>query len=250
MLFDNPRGHYHFLKGIDPYSCGVIADPGYEIVHVVLEDPLPWRQGFERVDAHLREIGRDRSALCGMELRSPEPFTMQGFIQFNQTYCAVLKEWDLYIGDLNPVARTNVAPLFDPPAAPVLHGFSCIVPAPAATRPTLVVAGAGEVVRGGALKEENILRCGETSTEAMREKAAYVIDVMEERLRGLGGTWDLINAVDVYTIHPLDGLVEDVVLSRLGPAGRHGIRWFKTRPPVRDIEFEMDMRGVRQEVCI
>ncbi len=250
MLLANTKGHYHFLKGIDPYSCGVVADPGYEIIHVLLDTPLPWRQGFECVDAHLAKAGCERHALCGMELRSPKPFTMQGFIDFNATYCEVLKEWDLYVGELNPVARTNVAPLRDPPETPVLHAFSHVVPAPSGTRPTLVVAGAGEVTRGGTLKEEYILRLGETSAAAMREKAAYVMDVMEKRLLGLGGTWNLLNAVDVYTVHPLDGLIEEIVLERMGPARRHGLRWYHTRPPVEDIEFEMDMRGVCRELVI
>ena len=84
MLIAKSEGHYHFLKGIDPYSCGVIADPGWEIVHVTLEQAVPWRQGFDRVEAHLQEVGRDRQALCGMELRSPAPFTMAGFIAFNR----------------------------------------------------------------------------------------------------------------------------------------------------------------------
>ena len=51
MLIAHPKGHYHFLQGIDPYSCGIIADPGYEIIHVTLAEALPWRAGFERVDA-------------------------------------------------------------------------------------------------------------------------------------------------------------------------------------------------------
>ena len=81
-----------------------------EIVRVVLAEPLPWREGFERVDAYLAAEGCDRVALCAMELRSPAPFTMQGFIDFNREYCAVLKAWGLYVDELNPVARTNVAP--------------------------------------------------------------------------------------------------------------------------------------------
>ena len=148
MLIAKSEGHYHFLKGIDPYSCGVIADPGWEIVHVTLEQALPWREGFDRVEAHLQEVGRDRQALCGMELRSPAPFTMAGFIAFNRDYCRVLKAWDLYVGELNPVARTNVAPLFDPPGEPVLHAFSYTVPALVDTSRTLVIAGAGELREG------------------------------------------------------------------------------------------------------
>lgn len=248
MLIAHPQGNYHFLQGIDPYSCGVVADAGYEIVHVTLQHPLPWRQGFGRVEAHLQELGRWRYALCGMELRSPTPFTMQGFIDFNKEYCVILQEWDLYVDGLNPVARTNVAPPHDPPQSPVLHGFSYTVPAQD-VGPTLVVAGAGEV-REGILEEDRILHNGDTSAAAMRDKAVYVMQVMEERLRGLGGEWGWINMVDIYTIHPMDELLEEVVLSRMEGARRHGVRWYYTRPPVVDIEFEMDMRGVRQELVI
>ena len=124
MLIANVRGHYHFLTGIDPYSSGTIADARYEIVHATLERAVLWREGFERIDAHLYGAGQDRYALCGVELRSPAPYTMQGFIAFNRGYCDLLKAWDLYVEDLNPVARTNVAPLYDPPGEPSLHGFS------------------------------------------------------------------------------------------------------------------------------
>lgn len=39
-LIDNPKGNYKFLSGIAPYSCGVIAMPGYEIIRVKLQDPI------------------------------------------------------------------------------------------------------------------------------------------------------------------------------------------------------------------
>lgn len=249
MLIAKPEGHYHFLKGIDPYSCGVIADSGWEIVHVTLEQALPWRRGFERIEAHLHEVGRDRQALCGIELRSPAPFTMAGFIAFNRGYCRVLRAWDLYVGELNPIARTNVAPLFDPPEEPVLHAFSYTVPAAVDAPQTLVIAGAGEL-REGVLVEQGIVRCGDTGEDAMREKVSYVVDVMVERLFGLGGSWGLVDVVDVYTVHSLDGLVEDILFNRIEPAQRHGFRWHFTRPPVVDIEFEMDMRGVRRDLVI
>lgn len=249
MLIQHPQGHYRFLKGIDPYSGGVIANVGYEIIHVVLEQPLPWRQGFEKIDAHLRVAGRDRYALCGVELRSPAPFTLEGFVAFNWGYCALLHEWDLYVGDLNPVARTNVAPLYDPPTQPMLHGFSYTSPSLISSRPTLVVAGAGEL-QEGLLTNEGIIRRGEISPEAMREKAFYVMEVMEARLKALGGAWEMINTVDIYTVHPFEEWVEEIILNRMGAAKRHGIRWYHSRPPIVDIEFEMDMRGVRQEIII
>ena len=52
-LVDNPKGNYRFLTGIAPYSSGVVAMPGYEIVYTVLQQPLPYRQGFDLIDPHL-----------------------------------------------------------------------------------------------------------------------------------------------------------------------------------------------------
>ena len=46
MLRDVPGGGYRFLPGIEPYSSGAVALPGYEIVHVTLCAPVPWRDGF------------------------------------------------------------------------------------------------------------------------------------------------------------------------------------------------------------
>jgi len=34
------------------------------------------------------------------------------------------------------------------------------------------------------------------------------------------------------------------VIVALGPAAIHGITWHLSAPPIIDIEFEMDMRGV------
>lgn len=249
MLLEHPRGNYHFLRGIDPYSCGVVANPGYEIIHATLEQSLPWRKGFERVASYLDELNLDRDALCSMELRSPTPFTMQGFIDFNGDYCAVLRDWGLFVDGLNPVARTNIAPVHQPPAEPHLHAFSYVVANPTIERKTLVVAGAGEVIEG-ILEEERIIRAGDTSQESMREKATYVMRVMEERLLGLGGSWDLIDTVDIYTIYPLVDLYSELILPQMGPAVRHGSRWYYSRPPVVDIDFEMDMRGVVTDLVV
>ena len=248
MLIPNPQGHYHFLKGIEPYSAGVIADPGFEIVHVTLRDQdVDWRNGFDLIEARLQTEGVERSALCGVELRSPAPFTMPGFISFNDGYCNVLKQWGLYIGDVNPVARTNVAPQYSPPESPILYGFSYVVPTDEPVPSTLVIAGAGEL-RDGILDERGIVRAGDTGPEAIAEKAAFVMKVMEERLHGLGARWDLLQVINVYTVHPIDDIAERVILNRLGPARSRGIQWHRSFPPVDGIEFEMDMRGVRQEL--
>ena len=249
MLLPNPAGRYHFLKGIDPYSSGVIADPGFEIVHVILRDQPPWRLGFERVDSYLAEQGLDRPALCGVQLRCPRPYSIEGFLRFNDEYRGLLADWELLLDGLNPVARTNVAPSREPPREPRMFAFSHTAPAAAGLPPSLVVAGAGEL-RGDVLEASAIVRRGDTSGEGMRDKAACVMDVMEERLRGLGAGWDLVDQVNVYTVHPLDGFLEEVLLERLGPARRLGLHWHHTRPPVEEIEFEMDLRGVHRVLML
>src|SRR5437763_1804764 len=149
MLRDHPTGSYRFLPGISAFSSGVIAMPGHEIVHATLGTPLPWRDGFALVERHLRAQGRTRTALCGIELRSPKPFTFDGFAKFNEGYRALLGEWGILVGDDNPIPRTNVAPVFVPPGEPSLYAFAYTVPGatPAPTFPTFVVAGDGRRVR-------------------------------------------------------------------------------------------------------
>ncbi len=249
MLIHNVKGHYHFLTGIDPYSCGVVADEGYKIVHITLTQPIPWRKGFMHIDTYLQAQGLKRTVLCAIQLRCPAPFTMDGFIAFNRQYCEVLQEWDLYHDSLNPLARTNVAPLMHPPQESMLYGFSYVRPCDKEMRPTFIIAGAGELL-DGVLNPEGIVHRGEIDEETMREKAAYVMGVMEERLLGLGGTWAMVNRVNIYTVHQFNGLIENIVLPKLGIAKRHGIHWYQARPPIVDIEYEMDMRGVAHELYI
>jgi hypothetical protein len=248
MLFANPSGSYHFLAGIEPYSSGVIADPDFEIIHTTLRRPVPWRDGFRVIDERLRAAGRPRAALCGVELRSPAPFTRAGFIEFNAGYRSLLEEWDLLVDGRNPVARTNVAPLWSAPDEPSLYGFSYTVPA-AGRPPSFVVAGAGEL-RGGPLLEAAVIRPGETGPEAMAEKAAYVMRAIGTRLDGLGVTWADVTATDVYTVQPLHPFIESAVLEQIGPAANYGLHWHPARPPIDELEFEMDARGVRLEEWI
>ncbi len=249
MLIDHPHGQYRFLKGIAPYSCGVVAHADHEILHVTLARSLPWRVGFQRIEQFLADAHVARTALCGIQLRCPAPYTMREFSQFNDQYLAVLKEWKLLLGGVNPVARTNVSPQNDPPSEPELFAFSYVKESPLITVPTFLVAGAGEL-REGILKEQNIVRKGECTSDAINEKADFVMDVMTQRLDQLMCRWEQVSRVNVYTIHPVDDVLETIVLPRLGPSRRHGVHRYHARPPVLDIEFEMDMRGVRSEQLV
>ncbi|MFO0892933.1 MAG: hypothetical protein U0790_27815 [Isosphaeraceae bacterium] len=242
-LVRHPDGDYLFLPGISPYSCGVVSAPGFEVAHVTFRRPLPYRDAFDRIRDHLAAEGRPRAALCAIELRSPCPFTFQGFSEFNAGYSRILEDWGLFVDGVNPVARTNVAPEVGPPGEPVLFAFSYTRPCDPTQPPTFVVSGAGELPEG-VLAHESIIRVGETSSEAMIAKASFVMDLMEDRLHGLGAEWLDVSDVDVYTVHPLERILPEVILKRIGVAGTLGIRWYFSRPPIVGIEFEMDLHGV------
>lgn len=246
-LTDHPTGHYRFLPGIAPYSCGVVSSPGHEIVHVTLQRPITYREGFDRIAEFLAAEGRPKAALCAMELRSPRPFSFPGFDEFNAEYAAILKRWGVFVDGVNPVARTNVAPVIHPPNQPMLYGFSFTRPCPGNRPPTFVVAGAGELPEGF-LSREHIVALGNTTLEGLTIKAKFVMDLMETRLRGLGADWPLVSTVDVYTAHSLTPLLPEIVLGRIGPANVHGVTWHFSRPPIEEIEYEMDVRGTRTDV--
>ncbi len=249
MLRDVVTGGYRYLPGIGAFSSGVIAMPGFEIVHVTLGAPVPWREGFTRViDEHLGAAGRPRTALCGIELRSPAPFTFEGFAEFNEGYRSLLAEWKILIGDDNPLPRTNVAPVAAAPREPSLYAFDYTV-AGGTAAPTFVVAGAGEM-RDRGQRAAGIVRHGETSVDAMREKARFVMGVMQERMKALGAEWSRATTIDVYCAESIHGFLVDEILRPAGAAGIHGVRWFPSRPPIQGLEFEVDVRGVRRELIV
>jgi hypothetical protein len=248
VLIKNPAGNYSFLKGISPYSAGAVAETGYAIEHARLHGLPPLRRGFEVVEGYLRSIGRPKTALCGIELRSPRPFSFHGFSDFNSGYVEILKSWDLLRDGLNPVARTNVAPELNAPVEPSLFGFSYTVPT-SAGRPTFVVAGAGELPEGS-LDPHEVVRRGETSKEALIEKARFVMELMDSRLKGLGTDWSHVTATNIYTVHDFSSWLATEVLSRTHSAHLQGVTWHFSRPPIVSIEYEMDLRGCRKGVVI
>jgi hypothetical protein len=245
MILLNSQGGYSFLRGAKPYSGGVVAANGYAIESVRLSKPVPWKLGFELVDGHLSAMGRPRAALCAIALRSPAAFTFQGFKDFNNGYVDVLKSWNILVDGINPIARTNVAPELDPPAEPSLYSFAYTVPAEHGTT-SFVVAGGGELP-DGSFDPADIICANETSPDAMRCKADFVLGLMEGRLHGLGVSWGQVTVTNIYTVHDVNALLAGVVLPRIGTAARHGVTWHYTRPPIVGIEYEMDVRGGTRE---
>lgn len=247
-LHVNPEGGYQFLPGISPYSCGVVALPGFEIVHVTLQTALPWHDAMQAARRFLEANKLTCRNLCAVELRCPQPYPMEGFIEFNKEYKQLLDNWNMMVDGINPVARTNVSPVVNPPTEPLLYAFSYARPSQI-SRPTFVVAGGGELP-DGELAERRIVRVGETSPDALLDKAECVAEIMNSRLAALGGNDHLLTAIDVYTAHSLRPLLEEVLISRIPATTRIGVHWYYTRPPIIDIEFEMDIRGVMTDVIV
>lgn len=246
-VIDHPTGNYRFHPGIAPYSAGVVAMSGYEIVRATLQQAVPYRQGFALIEQQLQTVGRPRQALCAVELRLPAARSFTGFIDFNRDYRAILADWDILVGEENPVARTNVAPAFAPPSEPSLYAFSYTVPSTTAES-TFIVAGAGDLNDQANLTRDAVVRPGETSAHALQEKAETVMQCMESRLFGLGMNWDGVTAINVYTVYPVRPLLVDGILRKVGAAAAHGITWHYSHPPIADLAFEMDLRGIRQEI--
>ena len=248
VLVHNPKGNYSFIRGIAPYSGGTVADQGFEIVHVRFLQPIPLKAGFDRVKEYFAANKRPLQALCGMELRSPRPFTFQGFSDFNATYIKVLAEWGVIMDGVNPVARTNIAPEIGAPSIPSLYGFSYT--APSATKfKTFLVAGGGELPEGS-LDPHDVVRRGETSAAAIREKARFVMGLMSGRVKELGASWNTATVVNVYTVHTIGEILAEEIIRPMGGSAIHGATWHYSRPPIVSIEYEMDLRGCEREIVL
>ena len=247
-MIDNPKGGYQFLKGGGPFSSGCRAAAGYEIVHAVFDSLAPLERGYGVIEQHLQSLGRPMQALCGMELRIPEPLSINAFNSFNGPYVEKLKTWDILLDGMNPVARTNVAVKPNRIAEPSVYGFSYTVESDRAA-PTLLTAGAGEM-KSSKLAEAEIVRHGDTSPEGFAEKVETVLGIMSKRLHGMEADWPLVTGVDIYTIHPIEAMIESTILPHMNRGDRQGLRWFFARPPVIGIDFEMDVRVVGQEIVL
>ena len=242
-----PNSGYRFMPGVSQYSCGIAALPGFSIERVRFAEPVPLKAGFARIAEILKQAGRPLTAFGACELRSPAPFTEEGFKAFNEIYIKTLIEWGIMKDGVNPVARSNVCPEIAPPAEPSFHAFSFTVPAKDAAL-SFVVAGSGESVEGKANYRDHTVRLGDTSPEGMLEKAKYVLREMERRMSAFGGTWRDTTGVQIYTVHD----IHPFLASELGRRGaaRHGVTWHFNRPPVVGLDYEMDCRCVHRERVI
>ncbi len=240
-------GSYRFVPAVSQYSGGVAAQPGFRIERARFSSVVPLAEGFERIAQHLASLGRPNSAFCACELRSPAPFTEEGFRAFNAIYITTLERWGLMKGDVNPVARSNVCPDIDPPAQPGFHAFSYTV-ADAAAAPSFIVAGSAESPEGKGDYRDNAIAFGDVSPAGLRKKAQFVLAEMERRMQALGFDWTSTTATQVYSVHDIHPFLADELVRR--GAMRHGLSWHYNRPPIQHLEYEMDCRGVSTEIVL
>jgi hypothetical protein len=247
MTREFPAGNYRFIPAVFQYSSGAAADPGFEIERVRFHTPVPLAAGFKQVAKYIEGAGRPLTSFCACELRSPAAFTEDGFRIFNEHYVKTLAQWGLFDGVSNPVARSNVCPELDPPAEPSFYAFSFTRPS-ASPRPSFVIAGGAESRGGEGSYAERTVRYRDLSPEGIKDKVRFTTREMETRLAEFGFTWKDTTAVQAYTIHDFHPVVADELVRR--GASRSGLTWHFARPPVVDLEYEMDCRRVMRETVI
>ena len=227
-------GGYRFLVAPGaPFSAGIIADPGHDLVHAILHRPLVLSEGLEAARRHVESAGRPAPALAGFELRIPEPLDREGFDAFNAPYVRRMTAMGLTSGNELVSARTNVSPMMPGIGEPAVYAFTYTVPGRGRPHPAFRLSGATET-RGG----------------SPGDRLRSIVDVLEERMGELGVDWHDATAVNVYGAEGTAAGLEPDVLERLGPAGLHGLTWYPSLPPIRDFDFEIDVRGVGSELTI
>jgi hypothetical protein len=240
-------GNYRFIPAVFQYSSGAAADPGFEIERVRFDRLLPLAEGFAAAADYIRSAGRPLTSFCACELRSPAAFTEDGFRAFNEHYVETLAEWEIYDGATNPVARSNVCPEIDPPAEPSFYAFSFTRPK-AHAPPSFVIAGGAEAREGAGSYVERTVRYRDLSPEGIKDKVRFTVGQMEGRMAVFGFSWRDTSAVQAYTIRDFHPVLADELVRR--GAARSGLTWHFARPPVVDLEFEMDCRRVTRETVI
>jgi hypothetical protein len=227
----NTSGGFRFLPTAGPFSDGVAAEPGYQIVRVRAPHHTPLGKGFRLVEDTLRIAGRPISALCAMELRIPEPLTRAGFDEFNRGYVAQHDRWGLRVGGHLPAARTNVAPEFEPPEEPCLHAF-CHTVAGQGSRKTFVISGVPEPAG---------------TVGGMPAYWTAIVSAIDDRMAALDVSWSDVTDAQIYgtrgdhEVFAADGLL------RFAELARPGLSWFFSRPPIESLNLEIDVRGLARE---
>src|SRR5258707_14577362 len=150
-------------------------------------------------------------------------------------------------GTVNPGAASNVVRELVRRAEPSFFAFSFTRPSQG-TSASFVIAGGAELRGGSGSYPERIVRYRDLSAEGFKEKVRFTVSEMESRLGAFGFGWKDTTAVQAYTVHDFHPVISDELVRR--GATRPGLTWHFARPPVIDLEYEMDFRRVTREMVV
>jgi len=226
-------GSYRFLAVPGgPFSAGIVADAGLDLVHATFFRPVPLEQGLDAAARHVEAAGRPVTALAAFELRIPEPLSRQGFDAFNAPYVQRMAAMGLTGGSDMATARTNVSPTVAGVDEPSVHAFTYTVPGRGRPGPAFRLSGTTET-RGG----------------SAAERLGSIVEELERRMAELGVAWEDSTAINVYGTEAAAAALP-AVLPSFGAAGLHGLVWLPSLPPIADARFEIDARGVGTEIVL
>src|SRR5215470_1228527 len=229
MLSHFAAGGYRFIVAPGrPFSSGIVADAGFDLVHAVFFRPVPLAGGLESARRHVESAGRPVTALAAFELRIPEPLSREGFDAFNEPYVERMAALGLRNGDDWVTARTNVSPTTAPVGEASLYAFTYTVPGGSRPLPAFRLSGATETRHDG----------------SPADRLRSIVEALARPMGELGVSWEASTAINVYGA---TGAPIDEVVAAFGAAALQGVTWFPSRPPLRDYEFEIDARGVGTE---
>ena len=238
-----PQAGYAFLKGGGhPFSGGVACLKGYTLTRVRFRTPPALAEGLARAASFIEAKGRPRAALAACELRSPKQMSVAEFAAFNKQYVELLGANGFPAAAPFPMARSNVAPIYDAPSTNTLFAFTYAAAAAGADaqgRTDFLISGKAELI------DETRSVVGEGDSPAATEKkAAHVLDALRGRVDELRCRWGDVSGIQIYTARAIEPALP--VLQRFGLANV-GISLNPATPPVTPLEFEVDVRAVSAE---
>lgn len=241
-----PAAGYAFLKGQGhPFSAGIACLKGHRLTRMRFRAPPPLAEGLAKAAALIQAQGRPLAALAACELRSPAQMSVADFAAFNRQYVELLRANGFPAEAPFPMARSNVAPIYDPPATNTLFAFTFATAAESneAARADYLISGRAELVD----EPRSVIAEGDASAAGTEKKAAHVFAQLRARVEALGCAWADITGIQVYTTRAIEPALP--VLRRLGLANV-GLTLNPAKPPVVPLEFEADVRSVSIESAI
>jgi len=82
----------------------------------------------------------------------------------------------------------------------------------------------------------------------MQRKMSRTLDEMSDRLAALDLSWKHTTAIQACTVFDFDSSFIRGITRR--GAAKDGLTWHPCRPPVQDVDFEMDCHGLDTEMVI